>query len=197
MLLIKRIIDIIGSVLGLIIFSPLFLVIVLLIKTTMPGPVFFKQSRVGKGKKEFYIIKFRTMNPDYEAEKKLDFSKDKERTTFIGNILRRTKIDELPQLINVLVGDMSLVGPRPTIMRQVIRYGPYELLRLDVRPGMTGLAQIKGGKKLKWSERIRYDIEYINNYSLQLDLKILFNTLLVIIRGEKKIKYHNPKKECK
>ncbi|MFC4354202.1 sugar transferase [Chryseomicrobium palamuruense] len=185
-LFIKRLVDIIGSGLGLLIISPLLLIVVLLIKLTMPGPIFFKQERVGKNKRLFQILKFRTMKVDTEAEKDLDFSKDKDRLTSIGKILRRTKIDELPQLINVLVGDMSLVGPRPTVMKQVEKYTEYQLKRLNMSPGMTGLAQVNGNITLPWEQRIQYDIEYIENFSVLLDCKILFKTVAIVLFGEER-----------
>lgn len=182
----KRLIDIFGSSLGLLILFPLFVFTALLIKYTMPGPIFFKQKRVGKNKKQFQILKFRTMKVDKEAEENLDFSKDGERLTGLGKILRRTKIDELPQLINVLLGDMSLVGPRPTIMKQVKKYTKYQEKRLNMRPGMTGLAQVNGNITLSWEKRIDYDIEYNRNFSLLLDFKILFKTIAIVILGEEK-----------
>jgi undecaprenyl phosphate N,N'-diacetylbacillosamine 1-phosphate transferase len=187
-LLIKRLVDILGSGLGLIILLPLFLLITILIKLTMPGPIFFKQERVGKNVGVFYILKFRTMKVDREAETSLDFSKDKERITFIGKVLRRTKVDELPQLINVLLGDMSLVGPRPTVMKQVKKYTKYQMKRLNMRPGMTGLAQVNGNISLPWEQRIEYDIEYIKKFSIFLDIKILFKTIAIVLFGEEHFK---------
>lgn len=187
-LLIKRLVDILGSGLGLLIVSPLFLIVILLIQLTMPGPIFFKQERVGKSKKLFQILKFRTMSVDLEAEKNMDFSKDNERLTKFGRFLRRTKIDELPQLINVLIGDMSLVGPRPTVMKQVEKYTEFQMQRLNIRPGMTGLAQVNGNITLSWNERFQYDIEYIKNYSILLDCKILFKTVAIVLFGEEKFK---------
>jgi len=173
----KRFFDIIVSAAGLLILSPVFLLTVLLIKITMPGKIFFQQERVGKGKKVFHILKFRT--------------KDAERMTRTGNILRRLKIDELPQLWNVFAGDMSLVGPRPTVMEQVEQYDEFQLRRLGMRPGMTGLAQVNGNVSLSWNERIKYDVRYIEKFSVVLDLAIMIKTVLVVIFGEQKFK-----KEC-
>ncbi len=187
-LALKRIVDILCSLIGLIILSPIFLIVSILIKTTMPGPIFFTQERVGKNKKVFRILKFRTMKVDKEAEESFDFSKDKDRLTWTGKFLRRYKIDELPQLINVLKGDMSLVGPRPTVMKQVKKYTSYEMKRLDMKPGMTGLAQVNGNVTLPWEQRIKYDIEYINKFSILLDFKILFKTIAIVIFGEDKFK---------
>jgi undecaprenyl phosphate N,N'-diacetylbacillosamine 1-phosphate transferase len=185
---IKRFFDILFSLLGLIITSPLFFIVGLLIKITLPGPVFFKQERVGKDKATFTIFKFRTMKVDKDAESRMDFSKDAERLTGLGNFLRRSKIDELPQLINVLINDMSLVGPRPTIMKQVELYTDYQLLRLKMKPGMTGLAQVNGNAAISWEDRIKYDVKYVEHFSLYLDFKILLKTIAIVIFGEEKYK---------
>lgn len=187
-LIIKRVVDIIGSGLGLIIISPILLVSACLLKIMMPGPVFFKQQRTGKGGKQFNILKLRTMKEDKKAEESHDFSKDMERLTPYGKLLRRTKIDELPQLINVFRGDMSLVGPRPTVKEQTDQYNVYQKQRLSMRPGMTGLAQVNGNVSLMWEERIEYDVEYIKNFSVLLDMEILMKTILVVLCGEEKFK---------
>lgn len=189
---IKRGADVIGSGLGLIILSPLLVLIAFMIKVFMPGPIFFKQERVGKSEKIFNILKFRSMKVDKVAEESLDFTKDESRLTSLGRLLRRTKIDEIPQLINVVKGDMSLVGPRPTVKEQVDQYTEYQRHRLDMRPGMTGLAQVNGNVALSWEERIEYDLKYVNNFSLLLDLRILIKTVLVVIFGEQRFK--NPVK---
>jgi len=187
-LMIKRLFDIIGGGIGLLIVSPIFLMSVLLIEVFMPGPVFFMQRRVGRNGKEFNILKFRSMKVDKEAEEKHDFSKDEERMTAFGKLMRRLKIDELPQLINVLKGDMSLVGPRPTVKEQTDLYTDYQRRRLNMRPGMTGLAQVNGNTALTWDERIEFDVEYVDNYTLLLDAKILIKTIAVVICGEDKFK---------
>jgi len=183
---IKRLIDLFGSSIGLILISPVLLISAILIKVTMPGPIFFKQQRIGKDKRLFYILKLRTMKVDNAAEAKHDTSKDSERKTLVGDILRRTKIDELPQLINVFVGDMSLVGPRPTFAEQAEVYSEYQMQRLKMNPGMTGLAQVNGNTALSWEERIKYDVMYVNNFSILLDIKILLKTIMVVVFGEKK-----------
>lgn len=185
-LLIKRFFDIIVSSIGIIICALFWLVIVILIKLLMPGPVFFKQDRVGKNFKIFSVLKFRTMKVDQDAETNFKIEKDKERITFLGNILRRTKLDETPQLINVLKGDMSLVGPRPTVQQRVDEYPEYQRKRLSMRPGMTGLAQIRGNVLLSWPRRIQYDCEYVERFTVFLDLQILINTVGVILWGEEK-----------
>lgn len=192
-LFLKRITDVFGSIIGIIITSPILIITVLLIKITMPGPVFFKQQRAGLYGKVFEIIKFRSMKVDNQAEKKHDITKDADRLTAFGKLIRRLKIDELPQLINVLFGDMSLVGPRPTFKEQVDAYTERQCHRLDMRPGMTGLAQVNGNISLTWEERIEYDLLYVDNYSYWLDIIILIKTVLVVVFGESMFK--NPKKE--
>lgn len=190
-LTLKRLLDLLGSGIGLIIISPILLITIILLEVFMPGPVFFRQQRVGKNGKTFDILKFRSMKVDKEAEENHDFTKDEERKTPFGNLIRRLKIDELPQLINVFRGDMSLVGPRPTVKEQTDLYNEYQRQRLYMRPGMTGLAQVNGNISLSWAERIDYDVEYIRNFTFWLDIKILFKTVAVVIFGEDKFK--NPK----
>lgn len=187
----KRTGDMLGSGLGIIVLLPLFFVVSLLIKIFMPGPVLFRQQRIGKNGKEFYILKFRSMKVDKQAETAHDFTKDAERLTRLGKVIRRTKIDELPQLINVFRGDMSLVGPRPTVKEQTDQYNEFQRQRLKMRPGMTGLAQVNGNISLTWDERIEYDVDYVTNFSVLLDLKILCRTIAVVICGEDK--FRNPK----
>lgn len=182
----KRISDILISLCCLIITFPVMGIGIIGILMTMPGPIFFRQQRVGRYGTDFYVLKLRTMKVDKKAERNRDMSRDEERKTKWGNILRRFKIDELPQIFNVLKGDMSLVGPRPTVREHVILYDERERHRLDVRPGMTGLAQVNGNTALVWEDRIKYDLKYINNYSIFLDLKILLGTIKVIIFGEER-----------
>lgn len=189
-LFIKRMADILISGIGLIVISPILLISIIAIKITMPGPIFFHQERAGKLMKPFDILKLRTMKVDAEAEKKLDINKDAERITPVGKILRRTKIDELPQLLNVLKGDMSLVGPRPTVMAQAREYDEFQKQRLLMRPGMTGLAQVNGNISLSWDERIQYDVKYVHEFSIGLDIIILLKTVKVVIFGEDK--YRKP-----
>ena len=187
-LAIKRTADIVFSAAGLIVLLPILLISAILLEVFMPGPLFFKQQRVGKDGRLFNIIKFRSMKVDKALEAAHDFTRDAERMTSFGKLLRRTKIDELPQLWNVLVGDMSLVGPRPTVKEQTDKYNDYQRQRLNMRPGMTGLAQVNGNISLTWDERFVYDIEYVNNFSVLLDIKILCKTVLVVIMGEEKFK---------
>lgn len=125
---------------------------------------------------------------DSEAESKFEFDKDQQRLTSFGKLIRRLKIDELPQLLNVLKGDMSLVGPRPTIKQHTELYTDYQKQRLNMKPGMTGLAQVNGNASLTWDERIEYDIKYIKKFSLFLDLRILLKTFLIVLMGEERFK---------
>ena len=187
-LAVKRTADIIFSAAGLIVLMPILLISAILLEIFMPGPLFFKQQRVGKNGSLFNILKFRSMKVDKALEASHDFTRDAERMTPFGKLLRRTKIDELPQLWNVLVGDMYLVGPRPTVKEQTDKYNDYQRQRLNMRPGMTGLAQVNGNVSLTWDERFVYDIEYVNNFSVLLDIKILCKTVLVVIMGEEKFK---------
>lgn len=191
-LFIKRAFDILASILGLIVLLPLFLLVSLLILLFMPGPVFFLQDRVGKDRVDFKILKFRSMKVDRRAEASMDFGKDAQRLTLLGRILRRTKIDELPQLLNVLIGNMSLIGPRPTIRQQVEKYTEWQMKRLQLKPGMTGLAQVNGNASISWEERIEYDVEYVENFSLWLDMKILLKTVAIVLLGEEKFRRTRP-----
>lgn len=181
----KRIIDVLASGIGLIILFPIFVIIGILIKLDSKGPVFFIQERAGKDGKIFKAYKLRTMIQG--ADKKTEgifINRDNLHITRIGKFLRRSGIDELPQLINVLKGDMSLVGPRPTLKYQVENYNDIQKQRLLIKPGITGWALINGRNKLTWPERIKLDIWYIENRSFWLDLKILFKTIIVVVNGE-------------
>jgi lipopolysaccharide/colanic/teichoic acid biosynthesis glycosyltransferase len=180
----KRQIDFWGSLIGLIISAPFFLIIALLIKIDSPGPVFFRQKRVGKDGKIFKIWKFRTMIEGAEnIGLGIEIAKNDPRITRVGKFLRRFVIDELPQFINVILGEMSLVGPRTALPSQVKKYTDFEKKRLQVKPGMTNINIIKGWNILSWKERIKWDIWYIENWSLWLDLKILFKTFIIVLLG--------------
>lgn len=191
---IKRFIDLTGSALGLIILSPLFLLTAVAIKLTSPGPVFYKQLRLGREEKPFTVYKFRSMRVGAEKEKTdlleqneargpIFKMKDDPRLTPIGKFLRRASIDELPQLFNVFRGEMSLVGPRPPLPREVALYEDWQKKRLAVTPGITGLWQIRGRSLLPFDEMIKLDVYYQENWSLWLDFKILLKTIWVVLTG--------------
>ena len=191
--------DMTASFAGLLILSPFYAVIIVLMELTMPGPVFFKQERVGKDFKHFMILKFRTMRVDKEAEKSFSIEKDSERITPFGKILRRTKLDETPQLINILRGDMSIVGPRPTVPKRIEEFPEGQKIRLSMRPGLTGISQVRGNVLLSYPRRIYYDCLYVKEFNIMLDLKLIFKTIGVIIYGEESFvsaedlqKYRNP-----
>lgn len=190
--IVKRIFDLIASLCGLIILSPLFLVVALLIKCEDHGPVFYKQKRVGKDQREFDMFKFRSMHVD--ADKRLTELKEQNevdgpmfkmkndpRITSVGRFLRKTSLDELPQLWNVLRGDMSLVGPRPPLPREVANYSKYDLQRLWVIPGITGLWQATERNNVGFEEMVELDLEYIKKRSLLFDVKIILLTIVAII----------------
>lgn len=179
---IKRALDLVISLTGLIFLCPLFALIGLLIKIDSRGPVFFRQQRVGRAEKLFRIFKFRTMVDGAESKGKgYLIEKNDFRITGVGKFLRKFSLDELPQLLNVLKGEMSLVGPRPTLKYQIDEYTERQKLRLKVRPGITGWAQIHGRNELSWPERIEYDIRYIQNWSIWLDLRIVCATIGFLI----------------
>ncbi len=182
MLWVKSLMDRILGLAGLIVLSPLLIVISLAIKVDTPGPVFFRQRRVGKNGREFKIYKFRSM---VEGAQNIGagvfVQRGDPRITRVGKFIRRYSLDELPQLINVLKGEMSLVGPRPTLGYQVERYNARQKKRLLVKPGITGWAQVNGRSSLSWPERIELDIWYVENWSLWLDIKIMVQTVLVIL----------------
>lgn len=185
--IIKRLIDIIVSLIVLIVFLPVWILVAVLIKVTSPGPVFFLQDRPGQYKKIFKVYKFRTMKPGSEKMVKgKELMKDDERITPIGRFLRRSKIDEVPQVLNVLKGEMSLVGPRPERIASLEDYDDEISKRLNMKPGMTGLAQVNGNIYLDLQERYRFDVYYVENYSLWLDFKIMLRTFGVILFGEER-----------
>jgi len=182
----KRFIDIILSGFSLVILFPLFIIVVILIKVDSSGPIFYTQNRLGKKGRLFLLYKFRSMTNKKRTSHKQVFAGDPE-VTKVGNVLRRLKIDELPQLMNVLWGDMSIVGPRPCLPEVKVKFGEYADKRLDVKPGLSSLAAIKGSIYLSWEEKGYWDVYYTDNYSLSLDIKIILNTFKVIVLGEKKL----------
>ncbi|MEL7605894.1 MAG: sugar transferase [Sedimentibacter saalensis] len=181
----KRLMDIILSLIVLIVFLSIWVVVAILIKVTSPGPVFFLQDRPGQYKKIFKVYKFRTMKPGSEKMVKgQEVMKEDNRVTSMGKFLRRTKIDEIPQVLNVLKGEMSIVGPRPERIASLEDYDDEISKRLNMRPGMTGLAQVSGNIYLELQDRYRFDVYYVENYSLWLDIKIIVRTVGVVLFGE-------------
>jgi sugar transferase EpsL len=176
----KRALDIVGSITGLILFSPLMIVVSILILLKLGRPVFYQQKRPGLHGKPFTILKFRTMI-DLRNEKG-DLLPDERRLPAFGRFLRSASLDELPELWNVLRGEMSLVGPRPLLMQYLPLYNSEQRRRHDVKPGMTGWAQINGRNALSWEDRFKLDVWYVDNRSFPLDLKILFLTILATLR---------------
>jgi len=180
--LLKRLMDIGGSFFGLVFLSPLLIVVAVLVKLGSPGPVFFRQERPGRGGRLFRIWKFRTMTgsrgPGGEP------LPDGARLTAVGRFLRRWSLDELPELVNVLTGDMSLVGPRPLLVKYLPLYTPEQARRHEVRPGITGWAQIHGRNAQTWDERFRLDVWYVDHRGLWLDVRILALTMVKVLRRE-------------
>jgi len=181
-LILKRLIDILLSLIGLVLLTVPFAIIALAIKLDSKGPVFFRQERVGKDGRSFKVWKFRTMVVG-AVQQGLGYNvaKNDSRITRIGSVLRNWGLDELPQLINVFVGNMSLVGPRPTLRYQVEHYDDFQRRRLQVKPGITSLAVVSGRNALSWKERIELDVWYVEHWSLWLDIKILFKTLWTVL----------------
>jgi lipopolysaccharide/colanic/teichoic acid biosynthesis glycosyltransferase len=188
----KRALDVFGAAFGLAVISPILFVVAALVRMTSPGPIFFSQVRLGLGGRPFRIYKFRTMVVDAEAKKELLASmnehdgpvfkiKNDPRITGIGRILRSTSLDELPQLWNVLRGDMTLVGPRPPLAKEVAQYEPWQRRRLDVTPGLTCIWQVEGRSRVTFLEWMRMDVRYIRKRSMFLDFKLLVKTVLVVV----------------
>ncbi|VTX52261.1 sugar transferase [Neisseria sicca] len=171
----KRLFDIVASASGLIFLSPVFLILIYLIRKNLGEPVFFTQERPGKNGKPFKMIKFRSMRD--AVDKDGNPLPDSERLTPFGKKLRATSLDELPELWNVLKGDMSLVGPRPLLMSYLPLYNEFQFRRHEMKPGVTGWAQVNGRNALSWDEKFAHDIWYIDHYSFWLDMKILFLTV--------------------
>ena len=178
----KRILDFIISLVALIILSPLMLIIYILVKINLGGPAFFLQERVGKDNKVFKMIKFRTMRD--ARDKNGNLLSDNERVTKLGSFLRSFSLDELPELINIIRGDMSLIGPRALLVQYLGLYNDEQIRRHEVLPGLTGWAQINGRNSITWREKFELDVWYVDNWSIWLDIKIFFLTFWKVIKRE-------------
>lgn len=175
----KRILDLVVSILCIILLSPVFIVVMLMLFIVNRGNPFFLQGRPGKKARIFKIIKFKTMNDKKDSYGNL--LPDVDRLTFIGRILRKTSLDEIPQMLNVIKGDMSLVGPRPLLPEYLPKYTDFQKRRHEVRPGITGLAQVRGRKQMLFSERFKIDVYYVDHLSLFLDVKIILLTIKTVL----------------
>lgn len=178
----KRIFDMTLAALALLAIAPLFLTLIAVVKQKLGDPVFFKQDRPGKDSKSFTLLKFRTMTDEKDGNGNL--FPDAERLTSLGRFLRVTSLDELPEIFNILKGDMSLVGPRPLLMQYLERYSPKQMRRHEVRPGLTGWAQVNGRNALSWEEKFKLDVWYVDNQSLWLDIKILLTTVSKVLKRD-------------
>lgn len=179
---VKRPQDLLCSLLALIVLSPLFIILVMLVQIKMGSPVLFTQDRPGKDGKIFKLYKFRTMTDQRDENGKL--LADEQRLTKFGRFLRSTSLDELPALINILRGDMAVIGPRPLLASYLERYDEHQARRHEVRPGLTGLAQISGRNALSWEDRFNLDVEYVDNISFLKDWKIIFKTVEIVLKKE-------------
>ncbi len=179
---VKRLLDIVLSGFALIILSPVYLILAILIRVKLGSPIIFHQERPGKDQKIFTLCKFRTMTD--EKDEKGNLLPDNKRLTKFGKLLRATSLDELPELWNIFKGDMSIIGPRPLLVSYLPYYTEEEQLRHTVRPGLTGLAQVSGRNFLDWDNRLKKDVEYVQNLSFWMDVKVLFLTVKVIFVKE-------------
>lgn len=178
--MIKRLFDVICSGCGLLILAPVLLLVAVIVRLRLGGPILFRQSRPGKNGKAFKMLKFRSMSNETDADGHL--LPDEQRLPAFGKTLRASSIDELPGLINVLLGDMSLVGPRPLLMEYLPLYNARQSRRHEVRPGITGWAQVNGRNALSWQQKFELDVWYVENQSFWLDIKILFMTVLKVLK---------------
>lgn len=181
-MIIKRIFDILISLIAIILLLPILFILAILIYFNLGSPIFFVQERVGKNNKIFKMIKFRSMKN--ETEKNGNKLKDNERLTSFGKKIRSLSIDELPELINILKGDMSLVGPRPLLVQYLNLYNEEQIKRHNMKPGLTGWAQINGRNTVSWSEKLRLDVWYVKNWTIRLDVVILLRTIKTVIKKE-------------
>lgn len=180
---VKRVLDFIIALLMLVALSPLMLVSCILIKANNDGPILFKQKRPGKNGKIFTVYKFRTMSVKTHNDNGRELS-DFERMTKIGNFLRKTSVDELPQLLNILKGDMSFIGPRPLLVEYLDLYTPEQMRRHNVAPGISGWAQVNGRNTLTWEKKFEYDVYYADNFSFILDMKIFWMTIANVLKQD-------------
>ena len=180
--LLKAVLDRLVAAIALAVFSPVMLMVAIAIYIRMGGPIFFSQPRPGKNGRVFNFYKFRTMTSDCDADGNL--LPDEQRLIPLGQFLRKTSLDELPQLWNVIKGDMSFVGPRPLLVRYLDRYTPEQARRHEVMPGITGWAQVNGRNAISWDAKFKLDVWYVDNWSLWLDLKILFLTVLKVLKRD-------------
>lgn len=178
----KRLFDLFSALTSLMLLGPVFLVIAILCRISLGSPVLFKQQRPGLHAKPFYVYKFRTMTDERDAKGRL--LSDEIRLTSLGKALRKLSLDELPQLINVFKGDMSLVGPRPLLMEYLHRYSKMQARRHEVKPGMTGWAQVNGRNAITWEEKFKLDVWYVDNQSFWLDLNIIWLTIVKVLKRE-------------
>lgn len=179
---IKRLLDIVISFCGIIVLSPVYLILAILVRMKLGSPVIFRQERPGKDEKIFHLYKFRSMIDEKDEDGNL--LPDEVRLTSFGKKLRSTSLDELPELFNILKGDMSLIGPRPLLVRYLPRYNEFQRHRHDVRPGLTGLAQINGRNAITWEKKFEYDVEYVKNLSFALDAHIFLGTVRAVLKRE-------------
>ena len=178
----KRVMDFILSLLAIIVLSPVLLVVAVLVRTKLGSPVLFTQERPGKDEKIFKLYKFRTMTDEKDEHGNL--LSDEVRLTKFGKMLRSTSLDELPELFNILKGDMSIVGPRPSLVRYLPRYSAEQRRRHEVRPGLSGLAQVNGRNAISWEDKFKYDVEYVDNVTFLGDWKIIFQTVLNVLKRD-------------
>jgi undecaprenyl phosphate N,N'-diacetylbacillosamine 1-phosphate transferase len=179
---IKQLFDFIFALIGMLFFMPVFFAIYLLLKIANKGDAFFFQDRPGKNGNVFKIIKFKTMNDAKDVNGNL--LSDAERLTTVGSFVRKTSLDEIPQLINVIKGDMSLIGPRPLLTQYLHLYNDFQNRRHEVKPGITGWAQVNGRNAISWEKKFEYDVWYVDHCSFLLDIQILFKTILKVIKKE-------------
>ncbi|MFQ7145980.1 MAG: sugar transferase [Clostridium sp.] len=178
----KRFLDFILSLIAIILLSPIYLIVAMLVRVKLGSPVIFKQERPGKDEKIFKMYKFRSMTSETDEEGNL--LPDEVRLTSFGKKLRATSLDEIPELFNILKGDMSIVGPRPLLVNYLPLYNGFQKHRHDVKPGLTGLAQVSGRNTLSWEDKFKKDVEYTKEYSFLLDTKILFMTMKAVLKKE-------------